>query len=125
MIGIVYEGDVRHELPGQIALALRALGIGYQHIKPMHASYLKTFELCFRGIDGWEITKQGRDALAAWDSGNDYDPRTSGREHSTAPGMSGGSEPGAATEVLPAAVLDPGRDLQPIPPLRDIEPEAG
>jgi len=125
MIGIIYEGDVRHELPVQVALALRALGIGYQHIKPMHASYLKTFELCFRGSDGWEITKQGRDALMAWDTGHDYDPRTSGRKHPAAPGSPGGSEPGTATEVLPVAVLDPGRDLQSIPPLRDDEPEAG
>lgn len=125
MIGIVYEQGERHELPAQIALALRALGLGYQHIKPMHASYLKTFELCFRGMDGYEITKQGRDALAAWDNGDDYDPRTFGREHSVTAGVPGGSMPGIASEVLSGAVIEPGREVHPVSPLCDGEPEAG
>lgn len=125
MFGVIYEEGIRHELPAQIALALRALGIGYQSIKPMHASYLKTFELCFRGIDGYEITKQGRDALTAWDKGDDYDPRTFGREHSVAPGVSPGPEPGTSAELLSAALIEPGREVHPVSPLCDGEPEAG
>lgn len=125
MIGVVYEDSVRHELPGDIALALRALGLGYGHIKPMHASYLRTFELCFRGIDGYEITKQGRDALAAWDKGDDYDPRTFGRQHSIAPGVPPGPEPGTTAELLSVALVELGREVHPVPPVRDGEPEAG
>lgn len=125
MIGVLYEDGVRHELPAQIALALKAMGLGYQHIKPMHASYLKTFELCFRGIDGYEITSRGREVLTAWDNGHDYDPRTSDREHPAAAGVPGGSKSGAATEVLPAAVVDAGGILPYVSPLRDAEPESG
>jgi hypothetical protein len=85
MIGVIYEGNVRHELAPEVALALRALGIGYQHIRPVHAALLATYSLCFRGRDGYELTKEGRDALTAWDGGNDYDPREKNRVGPDAP----------------------------------------
>jgi len=125
MIGIVYEDGNRHELPGDIALALRALGLGYGHIKPMHASYLKTFELCFRSIDGYEITKQGRDALTAWDNGDDYDPRTFGRQLPAAPGAAAGPMPSTAGQILPGGAVQHGSSAGGDSVLRHGEPETG
>jgi len=125
MIGVIYEDGQRHELPADIALALRALGLGYGHIKPMHASYLKTFELCFRGIDGYQISEEGRNALAAWNSGNDYDPRTYGREREAAAGAAPRDPPPAGGQLLPGADAFRGAEPGEDPALPDVKPVPG
>jgi hypothetical protein len=80
MTGIVYEDDRRIHMSAQLQGALRALGVGYQHIQPMHAALLRSsYGFCYRGKDGYEITALGRSCLKTWGEGGAFDCKTNSR----------------------------------------------
>jgi hypothetical protein len=80
---IIWEGHNRHEFSPAIVSALKALGVGYGHIKAMHGAFLGTFHFCYRGTpeQGYVITTEGRKALEICGDGHEFDPRSPDGKH--------------------------------------------
>ena len=83
---IVWDDGRKIEIGDQFVTALKALAVGYEHIRPLHAAFLRTFNFCYRGADGYVITPQGRNALEIWERGHEYDCAKDDRKHPDAAG---------------------------------------
>jgi len=77
----IYENNTKIPVSKQLAAAMRALAVGYNHIQAMHAVLLGTYGFCFKGISGYELTTAGRRCLEAWEAGDDYDCTQDRRRH--------------------------------------------
>ena len=79
---IIWEAGHKHEIGQIMVAALKALSVGYAHIRAAHAAYLGTFGLCYTASAGsYVITSDGKRALELWEQGHDYDCGTQNREH--------------------------------------------
>lgn len=74
---IIWENGIKHELSYNQVTALKALSIGYGHIRMQHGAILATFGLCYVGVlpdgyNGYIITASGRRCLEVWEAGGAY-----------------------------------------------------
>ena len=83
----IWEDGTKHIIGENAVLALRALGVGYRFIRPIHGAVLLSYGLCYSAPPaGWKITPQGQKCLEIWDAGDDYDSTANDRKGAGAPG---------------------------------------